>query len=80
MKIMPISFADERNEEEIGSGFVNWRIYLKKPETDGGPFLDNEFTTSISITNYRKKMVGECLISIKFEEIKAKLSSDSLSV
>jgi hypothetical protein len=43
MKVMVLKFYDARNMELLGTGVMNWNLYLSKGEDKNGAFLDNEF-------------------------------------
>lgn len=59
MRVSVVRLCDSRNGEELGTGLVNWLLYIRKTEVKGSPFIDDCFRITVMVYNYKKKQIAE---------------------
>lgn len=58
MKVARVSMCDARNGEELGTGVVNWVVFMRKIPGRDSPFLEDSFDFFLPIHNHRAKQIA----------------------
>jgi hypothetical protein len=70
MKVVLVKLYDNRNNEQLGNGVLNWNLYINKISNKNSPFLEDIFESPVQIFNYKKKLMADVQITIKWEILK----------
>jgi hypothetical protein len=70
MKVTVVKMCDSRNNEELGSGLINWAMFLRKLDNNKSPFLLNSFDITVMVFNYKKKQIAEVILQASWAACK----------